>query len=107
MDNAGPNHAAYPGQAGATVVQQGVDDGAGLVAGRWMHGDAGRFVDDDQVGVFEQDRERDVLRAWFRGDRRWNFDPVAPGHHLGRAVEDLGAVAADPALGDQRLEAGA
>ena len=53
------------------MMQQGVDDGAGLATGRGVHGDARRLVDDDQVGVFVEDGERNGLRQRDgRGGRR-------------------------------------
>ena len=44
------------------ACEQRVDDRAGLVPGRRMGHEAGRLVDDEDVGVLVDDVERDVLR---------------------------------------------
>ena len=105
VNYAGPRYPANAGKTGTTVVQQGVDDGAGLVAGRRVHGDARRLVDDDQVGVFVEDGERDVLRQG-DGRRRWgDIETVGPRLSFRRAVDDRNTVAGHPAFSDQRLNA--
>jgi hypothetical protein len=57
-----------------TVVQQRVDQCLPLVAGRWMHDHAGRFVHDEKVFVFMQYREGDGFCNAKRRSRGWNFD---------------------------------
>ena len=70
---------------------QGIDQGAGLVARRRMDDEARRFVDDDQVAVLVDHGEGNGFgqRRWRRclGDRHPDrfaaFQPVAPaGHHV-------------------------
>jgi hypothetical protein len=62
MHDAGPFHAADAGQAVAAMGNQGVDKGAGGVAGTGVHHQPGRFVDDDQAVVLEHDIEWYLLR---------------------------------------------
>ena len=101
-----PGHPADARQARAGVVQEGVDQGAALAAGRGMHRHAGRLVDHDQVGVLVEHSERDRLGHRLGGDGRRDFQPVVAGHRLARGVGDRRAVAADMPLGDQRLDPG-
>ena len=44
----------------AAMVEQGVDEGVGGVAGGGMDDEAGGLVEDDQVGIFVEDGEGDV-----------------------------------------------
>ena len=62
VDDAGPQFAADAAQV-VDVVQQRVDQRAVRVARRRVHHHAGRLVDDDDVGVLEEDVERQRLRA--------------------------------------------
>ena len=64
------------------------------------------LVDDDQVRILEQYRQRDRLGGRFGGHRRGDFDPVGTGLRLGRGVGHGCAGVADPPLDDQRLQAG-
>ena len=48
------------------VVQQGIQQRALPVAAARMHHQAGRLVDDEDVRVLVQDRQRDVLRLLHR-----------------------------------------
>jgi len=78
VHDAGPEHAADPRQI-AAVVQQRVDQRAAGVTGGGMHDHPGGLVDRDQIGVLEQDRERDRLGGDLerlgRGDA--HDDPIA------------------------------
>ena len=66
VHDAGPAHPADAGQAGAAMGDQRVDQRAGLVAGRRMHHEALRLVDDDDVVVLVDDIERDILALGLR-----------------------------------------
>lgn len=56
------------GELVSAVMEKGVDEGAiGIACGGVNH-HAVRFVEDDEVFVFVQDVERDVLRNEFEGD---------------------------------------
>ena len=61
VDDAGTKLAADAAQI-AHVKQQRVDERAVGVAGGGMNDQAGRFVDDHEVAVFEKNRERHLLR---------------------------------------------
>src|SRR6476659_9486987 len=69
MDDAGTRDTANPGQLARTMVEQGVDQRTIEIASRWMDDKAGRLVDDEQMVVLEQDRQRDVLRLVVGGRR--------------------------------------
>jgi hypothetical protein len=102
-----PRHAADAGEAGAAMVQEGVDQGAVRRAGRGMGGHAGGLVDDDQVGVFEQHDERYRLGGGQGRRRRRHDQQVVAGQRLGRGVVDHHPIAAERALGHQGLQPGA
>ena len=111
VDDAGPGHAADPRQAVAAVIEQGVDQGAGLAAGGRVGGHAGRLVDDDQIGVLVQHAQRDVFRQGFGGDRRRDRHLIDAGRRLDLAVGHRARLAAldhqrHLARGDQRLQPG-
>ncbi len=78
VDDARPLAAADARQVVA-VLEQGVDQGAGRVARGRMDDEAGRLLDDEQVGVLEDDVERDVLgrRVQRPGRRLVHHDAVA------------------------------
>ena len=57
----GPDFAADAAQI-LDVMEQRVDQRAAGVAGGRMHDHAGRLVDDDEVGVVEEDLERQIFR---------------------------------------------
>ena len=52
------------------MMQQRIDQRAGLVPRRGMHHEPGRLVDHDQVFVLVQHPKRDFLRLGQRGNRR-------------------------------------
>lgn len=72
VHDAGPPFTADALQVG-TVMQQGMNQGPGVVTRGWMDDHAGRFVDDDDVTILIQDLQVEVFRHQFnigrRGDR--------------------------------------
>ena len=56
-----------PGQAGAAMGDQRIDQRAGLVAGGRVHHQPARLVDDDDVVVLVDDIERDILARGLGG----------------------------------------
>ncbi len=93
MHDARPQRPAATAEAGAKVELQRADERAGPVTPRRMHDHAGRLIDDDEVLVFEEDFERNLL-----GPRRLagNFRQDHP-HSLPStdAVGRLAAVVVD------------
>lgn len=67
VHDAGPAHAADALQAVAAVGDQGVHQGAVRVAGRRVHDQARGFVDHDQVLVFMDDRQGNILSGQLDG----------------------------------------
>ena len=61
VHDARPPHAADAGQAVAAMGDERVDQRAALMPGGRMHDEPGRLVDDDEVVVLVDDRERDRL----------------------------------------------
>ena len=94
VDDAGPRDPADPRQPAGAVVEQRVDHRAVEVARRRMDDEPGRLVDDEQVVVLEDDRQRDVLR---RG-----VGAVAAGHDDGQHVA-RGDLARRVACGARRV----
>ncbi len=84
--------------------QKGVDQRAGLAAGRRMGGHARRLVDDDQVGVFVEDGQGNGFRLGRGGRDGRQGDGVEAGLGLGRPGGQGHAVTADGAFGQQRLK---
>jgi len=72
-----------------------------------MGGHAGGFVDYDEVGVLEQDRQGDGFGPRDGGRDRWDAHGVDARLGPRRAAGDDDTVAADRAPGDQGLDAGA
>ena len=62
MHDAGPLDAADARKRRAAVGDQRIDQRAGRMPGRGMHGEALGLVDDDEVRVLVDDGERDGLR---------------------------------------------
>src|SRR5262245_59335297 len=60
MNNAGTMFSADPGESGA-MMKQGVDQSMRLVPGARMHDQPRRFVEHEQVVVFEENLERNFL----------------------------------------------
>lgn len=122
VDDAGPGGVVAGGFDGAAMVHDGVDEGAGIVARRGMDDEAGGFVDDEDVGVFEEDVEGDVFGrgGGFGRGRQGEADGVAgeyasAGALAGDAVDeravllddflDIGAGGVLYHLGQERIEA--
>ena len=61
VHDAGPPHAADPGEARAAMGDQRIDERPCFMAGGRMHHEPGRFVDDEQMLVLEDDLERNGL----------------------------------------------
>ncbi len=61
MDNAGPGFASNARQRIAAMSQQGVDQSAFLVARRRMHYHALRLVYDNDILIFIDDIQRNLL----------------------------------------------
>ena len=104
VDDAGPRHSADPRQARPAVGQQGVDQGAGLAAGRRVHRHARRLVDHDQVGVLVEHGKRNSLGLGIGRRGRRDGDLVVAGPGLGGGVGQDGAGAGHAALGHQGLQ---
>ena len=91
----------------AAVVEEGVDESAIGIAGGRVHDHADRFVDDEEVVVFVDDVEGQILRDEFGrfGLRQIHADPVTHGDHRlgpgGLSVEE------DVAGLEEGLDAGA
>ena len=103
VDDARPLLAADAAQI-VDMMQQGVDEGSARVPGGRMHDHASRLVDDDDIVVLVQDRERQLFRSRNRIDRlrHHNSDALSPLHRLiglRRTSGDL-----DVALLDQALD---
>ena len=84
VNDSRPAHTANSFQAVAAMGDQGVDQGTGQVSRRRVDDKSGRFVDHDQVVVFEDHVERDIFPQRLRVDGFRNpqeeafprFDPV-------------------------------
>ena len=104
MDDAGPGDAADAAEPALAMMEQGVDEGVVLGAGRGMHHHAGRLVEHEQGVVLEQDGERQVARREGRGLRGWPFDMDGlAGARVMRRLDDL-VVDADGAGADEALQ---
>ena len=66
VHDAGPHLAADAAEV-LDVMEQRVDQRAGRIARGRVHHHAGRLVDDDDVGVLEEDLERQILGLRRRG----------------------------------------
>jgi len=74
MDDAGAFDATDAGELSLAMMEEGVDQGPVRIPGRGMHDEAGRLVGDDEVRVFVDDFEGDVLGENFAGFRGRDFD---------------------------------
>ena len=108
MDDARATFASDAREGHSTMGDEGVDQCAIRIAGSGVHHHAGRLVDDDEILVFEDDREVHRLAFWLGRHRLGHdqqenlagFDPV-------RRVGYGRAAGADVARLDQLLEAAA
>ena len=73
VHDARTRHAADAFEVGA-MVQDGVHERAGVVSGRGMDDETGGLVENEDVVIFEEDVERDVLRLRLRRDGRRDRD---------------------------------
>ncbi len=62
VDDTGALDAANAGQLSLAMVEQGIDERAVWMPRRRMDHQASRFVDDDQMLIFENDIQRNILR---------------------------------------------
>lgn len=69
VNNAGALYLANTRQTGATMMQEGIDQSAVVIAGSWMNHEACRFIDDDYVIILKGDDKGDVL--WLGGCCSW------------------------------------
>lgn len=106
MHDAGAFDAANPSELAATMMKQSVDQRVLAVTSGGMYHEAGRFVDNDEVVVLEQNLQRDGLGLYVERSRGRDFDAdaVANAHFVAR----LGGtcVDGDVAVGGQPLEKG-
>ena len=99
VDDSRPADAADARQAVAAMVDQGVDQRAGPIAGRRVDDQAGRLVDHDQLVVLEEDVQCDRLThrcggfGWRQldGDRFASGQPAAGLGHRPAADPDRSA----------------
>ena len=89
MHDAGPAHAADTRKTFAAMSNQGIHERSGPIAGRRMHHEAARLVDNDNVVVLVDDRKRDVLGVRFGRfdlgpeDPRWSeANDIGPDAHI-------------------------
>ena len=95
MHDARPRFTADGERTLTAMGDQGIDQGSVGIAGRGMHDKARGLVDDDQVVVFVDDIQRNILALRRRGRRRWHrhriifawFDPVIGVFYRPRAQE--------------------
>src|SRR5437870_43558 len=73
MDDAGPLFAADAAQI-ADVMEERVDERAARVTGRRMDDHAGRLVDDDEIAILIDDRQRKRFWSRRRVDRLGDVD---------------------------------
>jgi hypothetical protein len=102
MDDTGTIVAAGGGEL-AEVVEQGIDEGAGVLAGAGMDDYARGFVDDDDVFVFIEDVEGKVFGFGVEGRTGLGFDGDAFGaaeqqRRFGGSRVDEHAAGLDPLL---------
>ena len=105
MNDAWALDAANAGEIPLTVVKQGVDEGAIGIAGGGMHDHARCLVEDQQVGVFKEDIERNVLggSGQWHGLGQSDGDEVAEFYRIawfGRLAVDV-----DELVANERLNA--
>lgn len=107
MDDAGALDAAYSGELAIAVVEEGVDEGAVWIPRGGVHDHAVGFVDDDDVGVLEEDVEGDVLGGGDVWDGLGNYDRYSSSGFY--AVAGFGGLAVDEdvLLTDEDLDTGA
>lgn len=107
VHDSGSLHSAYPGEFSSAVMEEGVDESSVGISGCGMDDHAVRFVQDNEMFVFEQDIEWDVLWAGnIRNRLRYDDGNFIPRQD---AVAGFGgfAVEQDELLADELLDSGA
>ncbi len=86
VDNTGALDSTDAGQACAAMMDQGIDQGAGKIAGAGMDNQPGGFINNNQIIVFIDHSQRNVLALWFgvRGIRHKNIKGLPGLHFIGR-----------------------
>ena len=107
MHDARPGHAAHAAEAGATMVQQRVDQGVLRMARARMHDQSRRFVEHEQILVFVKNIQGHFLGGCLRGRRLRPLD--VDQFSLARMMRRLDDPAIDTnmPLGQQALNGGA
>lgn len=103
VNDAGTDNTVYAGQLAVAMMEQGIDQGAVTVSRRRMDDHAARLIDNDDIAVFINDLQRNILcRRRFRRRFRQQNGQQLPGGH---AIIGLYGLATDsrPSLTDQRL----
>ena len=103
VHDARPQHPADSGELAAAVMKQGIHEGPARMAGRGVDDETRRLVHDHEVGVLEQDDERNRLRHERQLDRqrRPGLDHLTEGEHPARPhrpPRDMDPPELDPAL---------
>jgi len=98
-----PFSSAYPRKRDA-MMEQSIDQSMLPLAGAWMNNQTGRFIDDDEIVVFEKDLQRNRFRLMVDlFDRRLGqFDFIAGADEVPRSRGC--AIASDEPCPDQVLE---
>ena len=108
MHDAGALDTADAGKFIAAIGKQRIDERAVMIAGAGMHDHAGRLIDDDDVLVFVNNFQINLLRLRYGLDRRRHGDfKNITWFHFIRAVIKFLAVQQQVTALDQLLEAGA
>lgn len=106
MDDPGPRHAADAGKLPLAMVQQRVNQRAVQIACGRVDNQPRRLVDHDQVGVFVDHHQGNVLRHRLGRHDLGHPDGKGPARaRLGRSLRRDAAAHFDPALLDQGLYA--
>ena len=87
--------------------EQGIHQGAVVVAGRRVNNQSCRLVEDDQVRVFKEDRKMNRLGHRRRIDRRGQVEDIGgPRANRFRRLGHRSGFSAQPPLIDQRFDPG-
>jgi len=76
MNDTGSCDSSHSGQRVAAMSDQRIDQSAVGIACRWVHYEPSRLVDDDEIFVFVDDRQRNVLTLRDRRNGPRNCDDV-------------------------------
>ena len=106
VDDPGPLFAADPRQAVAAMMQQRIDQRAAPRPRGRMHHHARSLVEDDQIGIFIDHVQRDILGLCHPVDRIFQpHPPDLPGQNPRLDIGDGNPVQRDSPLGDQPRQA--